>query len=123
MIVVLIILLILGLVVWGIVESVNLFDLGSPPKDSDILEMLEKYRADYDADRSWNDKFILKTSFRLNMPNIHQTTYSIILPYYISDVGVVPIWYKSAKEIEKLFKDKIAKSSYTITKREKLGLK
>ena len=64
MILVLIILLILGLVVWGIMELVNLFDLGLPPKDSDILEMLEKYRADYDADRSWNDKFILKTSFR-----------------------------------------------------------
>jgi hypothetical protein len=51
MIVFLIILLILGLVLWVVVESINLFELGTPPKDSDILEMLEKYGADYNIEK------------------------------------------------------------------------
>jgi len=104
------------------VESFNLFELGLPPKDSDILETLEKYKVEYDVDRKWNDKFKLKASYRSNTPDIHQTQYSIIFPYYIKDVGLVPIWYNSTKIIEQLFKDKIAKSKYTTTKREKLGL-
>jgi hypothetical protein len=119
MIVFLIILLILGLV---LVESINLFELGSPPKDSDILEMLEKYGADYDVEKKWNDKFILKASFRLNIPGIHQTKCSIIFPYYIDDVGVVPIWYNSSNKIKQIFGEKISASKYTITKRDKLGL-
>lgn len=117
-----IILLILGLFVWVCIESVNLFELGAPPKDSDILEMLEKYKMEYDVERKWNDKFKLKASYRSITPNISQTQYSIIFPYYINNVGLVPIWYKSTKIIEQLFKDKITKSKYTTTKREKLGL-
>ena len=117
-----IILLILGLFVWVCIESVNLFELGTPPKDSDILEMLEKFKMEYNVERKWNDKFKLNASFKSKIPNIHQTQYSIIFPYYINDVGLVPIWYKSTKVIEQLFNDKITKSKYTTTKREKLGL-
>lgn len=118
-----IILLILGLFVWVCIESVNLFELGTPPKDSDILEMLEKFKMEYNVERKWNDKFKLTIiSFKSMAPNIHQTQYSIIFPYYINNVGLVPIWYKSTKIIEQLFKDKITKSKYTTTKREKLGL-
>jgi hypothetical protein len=104
------------------VETFNLVELGTPPKDSDILETLEKYKVEYEVDRKWNDKFKLKASFRSNTPNISQTQYSILFPYYIDGVGLVPIWYKSTKIIEQLFKDKIAKSKYTTTKREKLGI-
>jgi hypothetical protein len=104
------------------VEIVNLFEFGIPPNDSDILEMVEKYEVEYEVDKKWNDKFKLKASYRSNTPNINQTQYSIIFPYYISDVGLVPIWYKSTKIIEQLFKDKIAKSKYKITTREILGL-
>jgi len=118
----LIILVIIGLIVLVLVESFNLFELGIPPKDSDILEMLEKYKVEYELDKKWNDKFKLKASFRSNTPNINQTQYSILFPYYIDGVGLVPIWYKSTKIIEELFKDKIAKSKYKITTREKLGL-
>jgi len=114
--------IILGLFVWVCIESANLFELGTPPKDSDIFEMLEKYKMEYDVERKWNDKFKLKASYRPITPNISQTQYSIIFPYYINNVGLVPIWYKSTKIIEQLFKDKITKSKYTTTKREKLGL-
>jgi hypothetical protein len=122
MITFLVILVIIVSIVLVGVESFNLFELGLPPKDSDILETLEKYKVEYDVDRKWNDKFKLKASYRSNTPDIHQTQYSIIFPYYIKDVGLVPIWYNSTKIIEQLFKDKIAKSKYTTTKREKLGL-
>jgi hypothetical protein len=122
MITFLVILVIIVSIVLVGVESFNLFELGLPPKDSDILETLEKYKVEYDVDRKWNDKFKLKASYRSNTPDIHQTQYSIIFPYYIKEVGLVPIWYNSTKIIEQLFKDKIAKSKYTTTKREKLGL-
>jgi hypothetical protein len=119
----LVILVIIGLFVWVCVECVNLFELGTPPKDSDILEMLEKYSVDYELDMKYNDKFKLKkASFKSNAPNIHQTQYSILFPYYIDGVGLIPIWYKSTKIIEQLFKDKIVNSRYKTTTREKLGL-
>ena len=122
MITLLVILVIVCLIVLVIVESSNLFELGLPPKDSDILEMLEKYSVGYEIDRKYNDKFKLKASFRSNSPDIHQTQYSILFPYYIKDIGLVPIWYKSTKIIEQLFKDKIVNSKYKTTTREKLGL-
>ena len=122
MITLLVILVIVCLIVLVIVESSNLFELGLPPKDSDILEMLEKYSVGYEIDRKYNDKFKLKASFRSNSPDIHQTQYSILFPYYIKDIGLVPIWYKSTKIIEQLFKDKIVNSKYKTTKKEKLGL-
>jgi hypothetical protein len=105
-----------------IIESVNLYELGTPPKDSDILEMLEKYETEYTVDKKWNNKFKLKTTFRSETPNIVQTQYSVIFPYYVNGVGLIPIWYKSTKIIEGLFKDRILKSKYKITKRDKLGL-
>jgi hypothetical protein len=120
---ILLIILIILVVIFGIcVECINLFEFGTPPNDSDILEMLEKYRVEYEVDRKWNDKFKLKASFKSNTPYINQTQYSILFPYYIDGVGLIPIWYKSTKIIEELFKDKIAKSKYKITTREKLGL-
>ena len=122
MITLLVILVVVCLIVLVWVELLNLFNLGIPPKDSDILEMLEKYSVGYEIDRKYNDKFKLKASFRSNSPDIHQTEYSILFPYYIKDIGLVPIWYKSAKIIEQLFKDKIANSKYKTTTREKLGL-
>lgn len=122
MIVFLVIFVIIVSVILTIVEIVNLFDLGIPPKDSDILEMLEKFSVGYELNEKWNDKFELNSSFRSMSPKIHQTQYSIIFPHYIEGVGLVPIWYKSTKIIEQLFKDKIANSKYKTTTREKLGL-
>jgi len=123
MVVLLIILVFLGLFGLVCVECINLFELGLPPKDSDILEMLEKYSGEYELDRKWNDKFRLcRKSSKSIAPLIHQTGYSVIFPYYVADVGLVPIWYKSTKVIQQLFKDNMVKSKYKITTREKLGL-
>ena len=48
--------------------------------------------------------------------------YSLLFPYYINHVGVIPFWYKSAKVLDQMFKEKIATSRYKVTKRDKLGL-
>jgi hypothetical protein len=123
MIVVLIVLLITGILVVSGLEGFLIMEEGTPAKDQDILEMLEKCKAEYGIDKNWNDEFKLNSSFRSTAPDIHQTKYSIIFPYYINNVGVVPIWYKSASKIKQMFEEKISASSYTTTKREKLGLK
>jgi hypothetical protein len=116
-------LLTIALAIGIIVECMHMFEQGTPAKDSDILEMLEKYGVDFDVDKKWNDKFKLyASSYKSNAPNIHQTQYSIIFPYYISDVGVIPIWYKSASRLKSMFEEKITASKYTTTKRDKLGL-
>jgi Na+/proline symporter len=119
---ILIIIVIVALLVWAGIEIVNLLEYESPAKDSDILEMLEKCGADYELDAKWNDKFKLKAHWKSSAPSIYQTQYSIIFPYYIDDVGVVPIWYKSAGRIRKIFEEKISASRYDVTKRDKLGL-
>jgi hypothetical protein len=121
--VILIIIVIVALLVWAGIEIVNLLEYESPAKDSDILEMLEKCGADYELDRKWNDKFKLKAHWQSSAPSIHQTQYSIIFPYHIDGVGVVPIWYKSVNNIKQIFEEKISASKYAISKRDKLGLK
>jgi hypothetical protein len=116
------ILLIVGLTIGTIMECINIFEQGTPAKDSDILEMLEKCGVDFNVDKKWNDKFKLYAHWKISAPDIHQTQYSIIFPYYIDGVGVVPIWYKSASKIKSMFEEKISTSKYTTTKRGKLGL-
>jgi len=118
-----IVLSIIALIIWALAECFILTEEGTPAKDSDILEMLEKYKVEYNVEKKWNDKFKLKTSYRSDAPSIHQTQRSIIFPYYISNVGVVPIWYKSASKIKNMFEEKISASTYNTTKRDKLGLK
>jgi len=120
--IVIIILLVVAVFIGIVAECIDILEQGTPAKDADILEMLEKQEANYDVDRKWNDKFKLKAHWKSEAPSIHQTQYSIIFPYYIDDVGVVPIWYKSAARIKSIFEAKIAKSKYTVSKRDKLGL-
>jgi len=115
-------LLVIALVIGIIIECINMAEHGTPAKDSDILEMLENCESSYEVEKKWNDKFKLKASYRTLAPTIHQTQYSVIFPYYISDVGVIPIWYKSAGRIRKIFEEKISASKYDVTKRDKLGL-
>ncbi len=120
--IIVLILLIAAILFWIIVESFVLCEEGTPAKDSDILEMLEKHGVDFTVDKKWNDKFKLYPHWKISAPDIHQTQYTIIFPYYISGVGVVPIWYKSAGKIKSMFEEKISTSKYKTTKRDKLGL-
>jgi protoheme ferro-lyase len=124
MVVLLIILVITGLLIWGILEGVALFELGSPISDKDISDYLDKIESKNlvnRVSRRWNDKFVLDIIGWPN-PSIYETQYSIIFPYYITDVGVIPIWSKSYSRVKKLFKDNIENSVYKTDKRKKLGL-
>jgi hypothetical protein len=115
--------IILCVIVLCIIELINLLDLEFPAKDNDILELVsnkDKIK-DYILDKKWNDK--LKLCNYDKLPTIHQTQYSLLFPYYIENIGVVPFWYKSALIIKSIFEDKINKSNLKITKRDKLGLK
>ena len=124
MVVLLIILTIVGLLIWGIFESVALFELGSPISDKDISDYLDKIESKNlvnGVSRRWNDKFVLDIIGWPN-PSIYETQYSIIFPYHIPDVGVIPIWSKSYSRVKKLFKDDIENSTFNTNKRKKLGL-
>ena len=123
--VVLLIILIVGLLVWGIFESVALFELGAPISDKDLSDYLDKIENKNLIDgisQRWNDKFVLNVRGYGNNPSIYETEYSILFPYHIPDVGVIPIWSKSYSRVKKLFKDNIENSVYKTDKRKKLGL-
>jgi hypothetical protein len=127
--VVLLIILIVGLVVLGVLESIALFELGSPISDKDIsdyLDKIEKENLIEGVTKRWNDKFVLNvrgyTHRHNDNPNIYQTQYSLLFPYYIVDVGVIPIWSKSYTRLRNIFKEDIEKTPYKTNKRKKLGL-
>ena len=89
------------------------------------LDKIEKENLIDGVSKRWNDKFVLNVKgYSLkycDYLSIYQTQYSIIFPYHINGVGVVPIWYKSASRIKQIFEEKISASKYTTTKRDKLG--
>lgn len=121
--IIIVFLLLIAFLIWMIVEVLQMSEEGTPAKDSDILEMLELKSEVYELGQVWDGKFKLTGSYRHTAPSIFQTSYSLLFPYYISGVGMVPFWYKSADKIRELFKQKIAKSNFQVTKRDKLGLK
>ena len=113
----------------GIVETVTTCELGSPISEKDIsdyLDKIEKENLINGVTLRWNDKFVLNVkgyNFRHdNNPSIYQTQYSLIFPYHIVDVGVIPIWSKSYTRLKNIFKENIENSSYKTNKRKKLGL-
>ena len=96
---------------------------GSPAKDKDILEMLEK--AQYvEVKQKWDNTFLIEADYRnSNVPSIYKNNkWFIYYPYTIQGVGVVPRWYKSRKVIDAKFKELIKGSRYDNNKRKKLGL-
>lgn len=124
LIVILMILSIAGLLAWIIIEAVTLSEGGSPISDQDIsdyLDKIEKKNLINGVNRRWNDKFALNVNGSSN-PSIYETPYSLLFPYYITDVGVIPIWSKSYTRIKNLFKENIENSSFKTNKRKKLGL-
>jgi hypothetical protein len=127
--VVLIIVLIVGLLVLGIIETVTTCELGSPIPEKDIsdyLDKIEKENLINGVSKRWNDKFVLNVNGfshrHTSNPSIYQTQYSLMFPYHIDGVGVIPIWSKSYTRLRTIFKENIENSSYKTDKRKKLGL-
>lgn len=127
--IILIVLAIGAILALGIVETVTTCELGSPISEKDIsdyLDRIERENLINGVTLRWNDKFVLNVkgyNFRHdNNPSIYQTQYSLIFPYHIVDVGVVPIWSRSYTRLKNMFKENIENSSYKTNKRKKLGL-
>ena len=127
--VILIILVIVGLLIWSIFEIIVLFEEGSPISERDIsyyLDKIERENLIQGVTKRWNDKFVLKvkgfTHRHNDNPNIYQTQYSLLFPYHITDVGVIPIWSRSYIRLKTIFKENIENSVYKTDKRKKLGL-
>jgi hypothetical protein len=118
----LVILLFILFIIWGGRELFELLEEGTPASDSDILEMLELNKGKYYLERNWESNFELKAR-SYDAEKIVKTRYSILFPYYINNVGVIPVWYKSVKVLNQMFEEQIVNSRYKITKRDKLGLK
>lgn len=104
----------IGIIFITILSIMPIISIDTPPKDSDILEYLEKNK---------NSEIVYYESIYRIGDNMRITKLPIynrlIFPYYIMDVGPIPRWYKSYKIIKKYD----IKSKYDIkTKREVLGL-
>ena len=126
---VLVLVTIVGLLIWSAFEIFVISEEGSPIPDKDIsdyLDKIEKENLINGVSKRWNDKFVLNINGfnhrHLDNPSIYQTQYSLLFPYHITDVGVIPIWSKSYTRLRTIFKENIENSSYKTDKRNKLGL-
>jgi hypothetical protein len=120
--IVLIVLIIAALLILAIIEITNIYEMGLPISENNLLEYLDKIENGNlinGVSKRWNDKYWLQVK---RYPNIYETEYSVLFPYHIQGVGVIPIWGKSYSRIKKLFKHSIEKSEYTTNERKKLGL-
>lgn len=116
-------LIVLAILFWVGCELIQFLEEGTPPKDSDVLEMLEKYGNHYDDFReNWDGKPYIIGRSSYHVKQIYKTKYSLLFSYYISGVGVIPVWYKSASQIETIFKELIKGTEFENKKRKKLGL-
>jgi hypothetical protein len=109
---------------WIVSELILFLEEGTPPKDLDVLEMLEKYSNDYTSIRESYSRgnYYIQARSNYQVKEIYKTKYSLLFPYYIDNVGVIPVWYKSAPQIETLFKELKKGSEFENKKRKKLGL-
>ena len=109
-------LFVISLIFFVVNELITLSVFGFPPKDEDVLEFVVKVRNSkpYIID-GVKPGCILGSS---GNPYISKTVSSCLFGGYISNVGVIPRWYESYGEINKLYDDLGVKT----TKRERLGL-
>jgi hypothetical protein len=125
MIVIVISLAVVFLIAWGVYGISLLAEQGAPPKDVDVMEFLDKNEPEYSGMyTNWDDCYYISGGGWKDdpVPDIFKTQAGILFPYYIKNVGVIPVWYKSAKRIDALFTKLYKGSKYENKKRKKLGL-
>jgi hypothetical protein len=118
----LVLFLIAFFIFWCILEIAMIIEYSLPPSDSDMLEYLQKRGKDYAVIRkNWSECFYMEgNTYRTK--TVWKARWSILFPYYIADVGVLPVWYKSTKQLDVIFKNLKSKSNYHNNKRKELGL-
>jgi hypothetical protein len=113
---VVVILLIIGLVIFTGIQIIDINVYGSPPKDEDVLEFINKVRNSNPSLLSGASTDCMITSS--GNPFISSSINGVLFGFYINNVGLIPKWYKSHSEIKRLYNELGANK----TKREKLGL-
>jgi hypothetical protein len=103
-----IILAIIAVLAYLVVEGVVIAEYGSPAKDKDILELLQLKGSEYSIRAQYNDKYKI-TVPSSNHPDILQTEYSLMFPYYMHAMNIYYL-------LEYILKDKNWSAAYTISK-------
>jgi hypothetical protein len=128
----LIIVLLVVLLVGIIFEGINYFEFGTlTVSDKDLSEALGTNPELVEGPTSWrsdgrSDSGVDKDSIKLKLITgksyrFIKTEYSLLFPYYDFDLGVVPVWYRSADVIKKVHEAKMRETGIKQTSREKLG--
>jgi hypothetical protein len=125
MVVLILVLIVLALFSLTVIEITTALKIGSILSDQDISDYLDKIENQnliQGVTTKWNDKLKLDLKGYRDNPSIDQTKNSLIFPYYVYNVGVVPIWSKSYKRIKNIFDEQTKLSKHQSKIREKLGL-
>lgn len=124
-----IIVLIVALIIGIVVEGINYFEFGKlTVSDTDLSEALgENLKAGFEDPSSWRysdgvDKDFIKIKLITGKEcKFRKLELSLLFAYYDNDLGVVPVWYRSAEVIKKAHNIRMREVGIKQTGREKLG--
>ena len=114
-----VVLVVLGFVLFGVIllDLIGMSVVGFPKSDEEILKVLEtlknnKPEEGFDSEFTksiwpmYKTKIIDETLiFTFGKPYMSKTIRGISFKWYVDGLGVVPRWYKSHSEIEKLYNE------------------
>ena len=126
--IVLIIVLIVALIIGVVIEGINYFEFGKlTVSDKDLSEALGEVPEAVEDPSSWRysygvDKDYIKIKLITGKEcKFRKPEFSLLFPYYDYDLGVVPVWYRSAEVIKKVHEAKMRETGLKQSGREKLG--
>ena len=91
--------------IYSLVELYNIQANGWPTKDNDLLEMINAFSDEYTKINIKQTSGIYIEGENWKTPRIIRSKFSLLFPYYIPSVGLIPKWYKSKKEIDIIFRN------------------
>jgi hypothetical protein len=126
--IVLIIVLAVALLIGVITEGINYFEFGKlTVSDKDLSEALGEVPEAVEDPTSWRysdgvDKDYIKIKLITGKEcKFRKPEFSLLFPYYDYDLGVVPVWYRSAEIIKKAHDTRMRETGLKQSGREKLG--
>ena len=92
-----------GLVLLFVKDIAGYSTCGLPKRDEVYLDIIEKMKTEeIELVNDMGCRGFIST-FNENLPYISGSITGITFKYYVNGYGVVPRWYKSSKEIDKIF--------------------
>ena len=126
--IVLIIVLIVALIIGVVIEGINYFEFGKlTVSDKDLSEALGEVPEAVEDPSSWRysdgvDKDYIKIKLITGKEcKFRKPEFSLLFSYYDWDLGVVPVWYRSAEVIKKAHDARMRETGLKQSGREKLG--